>query len=184
MNWAGDYIQKNIDETDTILDLGCGVMQSTLNIVKSYPDTRLKCKRLVGVDIHQPYLDFLSELEIENLKWDLRDVPLPFENKSFDIILFLDVWEHLPKIENVDNLIKEAERIARKKIFYVTPSVFFENILDFPNPYPYDIFEDNKFQRHKILLDKKYLKGNGFRVLKKGKHYYGFKKVKKVGSRR
>jgi len=174
----GDYIQDNIEETDTVLDLGCGIMQATLDIVSSYPKTRLKCKKLVGVDIYQPYLDYLNDLKIETLQWDLTKTPLPFEDKSFDVILITDILEHLPTVEDANRLIEESMRIARKIIFFVTPSIFFKNETGIQNVYPYEQFEGhNEFQRHHLFLDRKYLKENGFKVIKKGVHFYGSRKL-------
>jgi len=45
----------------------------------------------------------------------LRELPLPFKNKSFDVVTLIEVIEHLPK-ENAINLIFEAERIAKKEL--------------------------------------------------------------------
>ena len=178
MNWVGDYIQDNIEETDTVLDLGCGIMQCTLDFVPTYPKTRLRCKELLGVDIYQPYLDYLNTLGVDTLKWDLINLPLPFEDNSFDIVLLNDILEHLPDIEDVDRLIAESFRIARMKVFYITPNYFFANIDGTHNPYPYDKFEgDNEYQKHHLFLDKKYLKEKGFMVFSKGVHFYGFRKL-------
>ena len=183
MNWAGDLIQENIEETDTVLDLGCGIMQATLDFIPTYPNTRLKCKKLFGVDIHQPYLDFLNDLGIETLKWDLRDVPLPFEDKSYDNVILTDILEHLPHIEYVNKLIRESKRIARKKIIVLTPRKFTNNIKSINCPYPYkQNIEKNEFQRHHILIKKKYLKKNGFEVYRigtSGKYLFGI--LKKCG---
>ena len=177
MNWAGDYIQEHIDVSDTVLDLGCGVMQSTLDVVDSYPDTKLECSRLVGVDVYKPYLDYLNVVGIETVLWDLTKLPLPFDDKSFDHVILFDVLEHMPTFEDADRLITEAFRIARKKVFFVTPTKFFENVLAFPNPYPYDIFEDNEYQRHHIVLNGDYLNKRGFKVHLKGKHFYGHREL-------
>jgi len=174
MNWVGDWIQNNIDENDTVLDLGCGIMQATLDIVPTYPKTKLKCKSLFGVDIYQPYLDVLDKLGIKTLKWDLTKVPYPFEDKSFDHIILTDIIEHLPSIETVNALIEESKRIARKKLFVLTPSEFFDNIstVDEP-PHPYNSLGSNVYQEHKLFIEKDYLERHGFKVHKRGIHYVG-----------
>jgi len=178
MNWVGDFIQENIEETDTVLDLGCGIMQATLDIVASYPKTRLKCKRLFGVDIHQPYLDFLNTLGIETLRWDLRDIPLPFDSKSFDVVLLTDILEHLSNMNDVNKLIEESIRIARKQVIALTPKEFTNNIDAIHNPYPYDQFDEvNEFQQHHLLIKRKHLEKHGFKVKIKSIHFIAIRKL-------
>jgi len=178
MNWVGDLIQENIEETDTVLDLGCGIMQATLDIVPSYPKTILKCKKLFGVDIHQPYLDYLNDYGIETLKWDLRKVPYPFQDKSFDIVILTDILEHLENMEYVNKLIRESMRIARKKVIVLTPNKFSSNIKAIKNPYPYDQFkENNKYQRHHLLISRKYLEENGFKVKRIRIQFFAIRKL-------
>jgi hypothetical protein len=182
MNWAGDWIQNNIEKTDTVLSLGCGIMQAILDHVKSYPDTRLECKELYGVDIYAPYLDFLNENypEINTLWWDLKDVPLPFDDNSFDHVLLLDILEHLDNWEQIIKVVRESIRIARKKVFAIIPRKFESNkhMLEERQPYPYTNFGINKYQEHKMFITKDFLENQGFKLQKRGKvHYYGFKKL-------
>lgn len=87
MNWFGDFVQTQIDPENTVLDLGCGIMQATLDVLPAYPKTKLQCKRLLGVDVYQPYLDFLKAKGIETLRHDLTQLPLPLKDKSFDVVL-------------------------------------------------------------------------------------------------
>ena len=61
MNWAGNLIQKEISKNDTVIELGCGIMQHLLDFVPTYHKTRLRCKSLSGMDINQEYLDFLNK---------------------------------------------------------------------------------------------------------------------------
>ncbi len=167
MNWVGDLIQKNIEKTDSYLDLGCGIMQNLLDFVESYPKTKLECDYLHGVDIFEPYLEFLNEKGVSTTKWDLRETPLPFKDKSFDNVSLTDILEHLDDIKYVDNLLKESERIAKKRIFILTPKIFCENESGVSNPYPYDKFTiDNEYQRHHILLTESYFKNKGFKIIK------------------
>lgn len=178
MNWAGDWIQDNISVHDIVLDLGCGIMQATLDHVKSYPKTKLICKRLIGVDIYQPYLDFLNERGIETVQWDLTKIPYPFEDKSVDVTILTDIFEHLKTIEEVDALISESIRITKKKLFMVTPREFFSNISTVENPpTPYDKLGGNEYQQHHILIGREYLEEKGFEVLRKSVHYYGIRNI-------
>lgn len=84
---------------------------------------RLYCrpKRLVGVDIYQPYLDqarrygFYDELR----RCDFRE-PLPFADREFDVAVCCEVVEHLRREEGVQ-LIQELKRIA-KMVIITTPN--------------------------------------------------------------
>jgi len=169
LNWAGDFAQKHIDPTDSVLDLGCGIMQATMNFISAYPKTKLQCGDLLGVDIHEPYLHFLREKGIEVLKHDLRDLPLPFPKKSFDVVLLFDVFEHLT-LEQAAALESEASRIARKKVIAMTPAIFVDNEASASKPIP--AYEEaagrslglDKHQRHKCFITRGWLKERNYKV--------------------
>jgi len=157
MNWVGDREQRDIREEDTVLSLGCGTMQGILDHVPTYSKTRLKCKKLTGVDWHQPSLDFLNKNypEIDTLKLDLTTFPLPFMDKSFDVVLLNDILEHLPERWMAHELIREAERIARRFVFILTPSIFFDHKKAIPDAYELGY---NELNRHHFLIEKDFLK--------------------------
>jgi len=156
-------------------------MQGIMDFVPSYPKTRLQCRKLVGVDIYQPYLDYLEKKGVETIKHDLTKLPLPLPDKSSDHVLLLDILEHLEFDEALD-LVAEAERIARKKIFVLTPKTFFSNESAVSNPYPYEGLGTNEYQRHKCLFTENWFKDNGFRLHKppsrnQKKYYVASKKL-------
>lgn len=155
MNWCGDLIQAETGPNDTVLDLGCGIMQNTLDHIPTYPKTRLKCGEITGVDIYAPYLKWLNENypEIKTLQHDLTDLPLPFKSKSQDVVLLCDILEHLKTKEEALNLIEESERIARKRVLILTPRIFFDNIQTL-NSYNLGY---NPHQRHKQLIKRELL---------------------------
>ena len=46
MNWLGKLIQKHVNSNDTVLDLGCGIMQATTDsITKSNRKKKLFRKK-------------------------------------------------------------------------------------------------------------------------------------------
>jgi len=161
MNWAGELVQTQLDPEDVVLDLGCGIMQATLDTCPSYPPTKIQCKKIIGVDAYEPYLKFLVKKGIEVMKWDLRVIPLPFKDKSVDVILLLDVVEHL-KCGEALALMDEAERIARKKVLVLIPQKFEQQVTK--DVFPYEGFGENLLQRHQCLITKKMLKQIGYRT--------------------
>ncbi|MEM5811464.1 MAG: class I SAM-dependent methyltransferase [Candidatus Aenigmatarchaeota archaeon] len=100
-------------DINSLLDLGCGrgIIGILVRIYRSP-------KRVVGVEIFKKYINFCKKHRIYDkiFKLDLKKLPLPFKNKSFDVVTLIEVIEHLPK-ENAINLIFEAERIAKKKSY-------------------------------------------------------------------
>ena len=167
MNWIGRLIQCEVSKNDTVLELGCGIMQTTMDTCSFYPPTKLRCKKYVGVDGFQEYVDFLNKRgDVEVIKWDLTVLPLPFADKSFDVVLLIDVLEHMPSMNGADALCVEAIRIARKKVFAFTPAFFCDNkcsIVD-KAPFPYNNFKGNILQEHHILIDSSLFRGYGFKV--------------------
>lgn len=138
MNWLGELVQKLIKEDDEVLDLGCGKGQSTNGLV---------CKRLVGVDI---FKDWIREYRGEKILADVRTVE--FKPNSFDYVLALDILEHL-KAEEMIELLKKAERWARKIVLLYTPYRF-ELQNTFGNPH----------NQHKCLVKAENLKEMGYSV--------------------
>lgn len=178
MNWVGVFIQAGIDSDDSVLNLGCCVMNDILDTFPDYPHTKLQCRLLVGVDYFKPYLEYLIEKirgsDIHLVLADLTKLPLPFPDKSFDVGLMLDVLEHLPSLEAAEDLMREVERIVRKKIFIVIPK---ENPLVTYMPLnaepvaPYESFgRMNPLQRHRFCVDKVWIEEQGF-VIKSDKFF-------------
>ncbi len=111
MNWLGAYVATQVRNHDSVLDLGCGIMIPTNG-------RRLKeCKVHVGVDCFKPYLDKIGQ---PSFLCDLPDGLEHFVDKSFDVVLMLDIIEHLEKPRAL-RLIEEAERIAKDRIILFTP---------------------------------------------------------------
>lgn len=108
MNWLGAIVGRLCLPSDEILDLGCGIMQAT---------GRLSVKRHVGVDAFAPYLDYIGPPSVLG---KLPEVTKQFADRSFDVVLMLDVVEHLEK-DNALDLLREAERIARRLVIVFTP---------------------------------------------------------------
>lgn len=105
--WFIDYMDKK----DTILDFGCGNGQNTLKAAK-------KCKKITGFDYDDTSLTS-AKLEcerkkIKNAKFVKHngEKGLPFKNKEFDGVLFLDVLEHL---KNRKQALAEVARVLKDR---------------------------------------------------------------------
>jgi len=172
VNWLGDLIQKEVYEDDTVLSLGCGIMQAILDVIPTYPKTRLQCRKLVGVDAFEPYLKFLEERGTATVQWDLTKTPYPFDTSSFDVVLLLDVLEHLTQ-ESGSLMLPEAARIARKKIIVFTPAKFDKNKKGV-KAYRNLGLPDNVLQKHLSFWSANLLAENfGFKVQFINKGVYG-----------
>ncbi|KKS42044.1 MAG: hypothetical protein UV61_C0003G0019 [Candidatus Gottesmanbacteria bacterium GW2011_GWB1_43_11] len=118
-----------------ILDVGCG------------PGEREKDRRFQGADIlcfdiYTPYLEVCKRLGFQTKKGDARFLSRYFRPKSFDIVLALDVIEHMTRSEG-RRFLKQLEIIARKQIIILTPLGWF--------PQDHECVGDgtNKHQQHK-----------------------------------
>lgn len=146
-----------------MLELGCGIMQHLLDFVPTYPKTRLRCKSLSGVDINQEYLEFLKTKGVTTYHHNLTKIPIPFPDKSYDVVLIIDILEHLPTLEAAVNLITEACRIAKKKVIAFTPT-HFRTVNPVGESWEEFGFQPNEYQRHQILIDKALLEKHGFKT--------------------
>lgn len=138
MNWIGLLCQKHVDVDDVVLDLGCG---------KGVPTRGLRCKQLVGVDVFRHWLVIYDG---EKLLSDVKH--LPFKPQCFDVVLALDVLEHLKQVE-ATQLLNSMENVARKKIIVYTPKKF--NLQD-------DL--GNPYNQHETFISPKLLKNEGYKV--------------------
>lgn len=110
MNWLGEKIQGYVQWHDRILDVGCGIMDAVGGALGP---------RHMGIDGFRPYLEHCKRDALV-MQGELPDVLLPFIDKSWDVLLLLDVVEHLEKHKALQ-LIGQAERLAVKRVIIFTP---------------------------------------------------------------
>lgn len=107
-----------IPDNTSILDVGHGY---------GYTGLRLKIHKknihLTGIDSFRPYHETQRKLSIyDELKLcDARRMPYPTD--SFDICLASHIIEHLSREDGVP-LLRELERVARKRVIVCTPDGF------------------------------------------------------------
>ena len=94
---------------DSILDLGCGFGAYSGGLMKG----GLRC---VGCDIN---FEYLQRAAVEGLPVVNVDSVLPFRDGAFDSVLLFEVIEH---VSNVEAVLGEAFRVARKNVLITTPN--------------------------------------------------------------
>lgn len=115
MNWVTEILQKDINESDTVIDVGCGIFMTT---------DEIRCKSIIGIDAWIPYLE-KKKHDFQTINFDISNIDnfKIFIDKSYDVITCMDVIEHLEKSSGF-LVIKELQRIARKKVIIFTPEGF------------------------------------------------------------
>lgn len=106
-----------VGDIDTLLDIGCGD-NSPVQFLSS--DIHK-----VGVDIFQPSIDVSKKKNIhsEYVKLNVLEVADYFDESSFDCAVASDLIEHLEKKDGYE-LIRQMERVAKKRIIIFTPNGF------------------------------------------------------------
>lgn len=157
MNWLGEMVQKHITENDTVLSLGCGIFNESKG---------LRCKNITGIDIYEPYV---KKLTAEGYEIILDDITKhPFKEKSYDVIIALDVLEHLCYTDAVE-LLNKMKQIARKKVIIYTPIEFHDNInnvktIHITKNSPYNGLGENRYQMHQCLIKQQDLLNNDYKI--------------------
>ena len=156
MNWLGKIIQSNIHKNDIVLDLGCGIMQATTGIYDGKKS--LKCRTILGVEMVEKYLDKVKPY-YPTVKLNVKDTNR-FVDDSYDVVICLDVLEHL-ELQYAVELLKEMKRIARKKVIIYTPKSFDHNGDNISNAWG---LGENHLQQHHCLVTEKILNDLGYRT--------------------
>lgn len=139
-----DYLREELSNCESVLDLGCANSSPLRYFTVSYS---------VGVDIHKKYLKESKRLKIHSayICADIRNTQ--FRENSFDVVLALDVLEHLSKKEGC-RLIENMERWTKRKVIIFTTNGFVWQ----------EEYDDNPFQCHESGWQLSELEEKGFRV--------------------
>jgi SAM-dependent methyltransferase len=92
----------------SILDLGCGFGAYSSALIE-------EGRKCVGCDVNLEYLrSAANRLPVVHV-----DSALPFKDRSFDSVLIFEVLEH---VLNLEMILSEAFRIARKNVLITVPN--------------------------------------------------------------
>ncbi len=109
-------LQEQLKDCESVLDIGCGPL-SPLRYCQNI-------KYSVGVEPYSLYL-FRSRKNKIHSQYVRREIEqLTYPAKSFDAVIMVEVIEHLPKKIGRE-ILRRAEKWARKKIVVTTPNGFF-----------------------------------------------------------
>ncbi|MCZ7525792.1 MAG: class I SAM-dependent methyltransferase [Acidimicrobiia bacterium] len=140
-----DGLLRRISDPGTrILDVGCSDGRGS---------AVLGAWRADGVDVHRPALEHARRLGRRGrvVQADVRW--LPFRDRAYDVVVALDLVEHLDKPDAVA-LLGELERVARSTVVVVTPSGFL----------PQPATADEPWQEHRCGFEAEELAGLGYSV--------------------
>ncbi len=108
-------------EIVSILDVACG-----LSLKSKFIPAEIR----VGVDIFEEYFRHIeADIPYVVIRHDVRYLDHIFLPKSFDLVIGLDIVEHLEKDESL-SMIRQCEEIARKGVIFETPKGFIPTNID------------------------------------------------------
>lgn len=140
------FISKEIKKEWKIVDIGCG----RSSVLRQMYTGSYK----VGLDFYKPYILQIKKESIHDL-YIIGDARmLPFKTNYFDCVIATEILEHMDKKDGL-KMIKECERVAKKKIIMTTPNGFLPTYSG-PN--------DNPNETHVCGYNLDELKKLGFRV--------------------
>lgn len=122
-DWSKNNIAKlfNLPKVESVLDVACG-----LSLKSKYIEADIR----VGVDIYSEYFKHIeATVPYVVIKGDVRKLEEMFIPKSFDVVIALDIVEHLTKEEAL-KLIAECEKIAKIAVIIETPEGYIPQNLD------------------------------------------------------
>jgi len=136
----------------SILDVACG-----LSLKSQYLEADIR----VGVDIYRPYLEKIdATVPYTTVVHDVRKLDEVFIDKSFDLVLMLDIIEHLEKDESLA-MMKIAERLAKVAVIVETPEGYVPQNIDIWG------HGGDEWQTHRCGWDKAELEGMGYKVIRR-----------------
>lgn len=140
-------LEKNLKDCSSVLDVACGSNSPLSRVNKKFISH--------GVDVHKPSIlkSKTKKIHDKYTVGNIQKLDKYFKPKSYDAVIALDVIEHFPK-KDAYKLIRDMEKIAKKKVILLTPNGF----------YPQDGYDSNPYQVHKSGWNAKELEKKGYKL--------------------
>ena len=105
-----DFFLNNVDISDTVLDLGCGIGYNTFKIAE-------KAVKVTGIDIDAENIKVAKEkYQKDNIEYIKGDATSYLFNEKFDVIIISNVLEHIR--DRVD-LLRKLKDLGKKILIRV-----------------------------------------------------------------
>lgn len=136
----------------SVLDVACGL---------SLKSQHVPCLVRVGFDLHRPYLEKARE-QAGGIRWipvqgDVTKISEVFLPNSFDLVLALDIIEHVEKDQAL-KLLADLEEIAKVAVILETPNGLLPQNMDILG------FGQHHLQTHRCGFEKEELEELGYQV--------------------
>ncbi len=157
----------------SLCEVGCGSGEVLAQLKKTNPSKEIK---YVGFDISKDAMDIALKKQEENLQFELKDITLKEDQSFFDVMLVIDVIEHLP---NYFSFLESISKKSKYTVFHIPLDIFVWSLFreqmlieskervghihNFSEDFILSILKDNNFK----ILDKRYTepdyKANSFK---------------------
>jgi len=125
--WKARQIKKIIDKNgvqpNSIAEIGCG-SGSILDELSKRPDLQHVC--FEGYDISPQAIEIAKKLENERIEFFQEDILSENNEKHFDILMVIDVFEHVPDYMGFVNKCKAK---ATYKIYHIPLDIHVSSVL-------------------------------------------------------
>lgn len=107
-----DLLKRQKILPDTIAEIGCGSAEILVQLSKRMPNRT----KFWGYDISPQAIEIAKKKEYANLKVELKDITQSPSVHSYELVLVMDVLEHL---ENYFEFLEKIKGIGKHTIFHI-----------------------------------------------------------------
>lgn len=126
-SWKADYISKIIQnnqlQPNRIAEIGCGAGAILDELSKK---DYLKYVQFIGYDISPQAIEIAQKINNKNVSFFYEDILLENNKEYFDILLVIDVLEHVP---DYIGFVKKCREKAEHKIYHIPLDLHVSSVL-------------------------------------------------------